>query len=243
MSPEAPTFDFGLSSGTTLLLELEPPLEALYSEVDTGTLFRLGQAIQPLARPGTGESLLAELRYWARFLGQLEDRPGADTTKVGRFRKVLEQLADRLGSSYDRLVDPLARDPWLAAASGNSSPLEDLEAGPVLRLWEALDGDTRRRHTRRWQRQLAPFQAAADALLRLARDSVAWEEESVGPEGLAWTLPATFNTGLLRVQPEHRGFLPLVQAGETSVGLRLLDGDSLEPVPEPHPVSVGWLAW
>ena len=243
MTDESPVFEYGLSPGTALLLDLEPLLEALYSEVDPGTLFRLGQAVRPLTRPGAGSPLVAELRYWARFLGQLEDRPGADTTKVGRFRKVLDQLAERMDTGYDGLVQPLARDPWLGAMAGADSPLGELDADRILRLWATLDTDTRRRHTGRWQRQLAPFQAAADALLRLARDSIAWEEEAIGPDGRAWTLPESFSTGLVRIRPGRAGYLPVVQAGHGSMGLRLLDADTLEPPAEPLTVAVGWFAW
>ena len=243
MTHEAPTFDYGLSTGTALLLDLEPLLEALYTEVDPGTLFRLGHVVHPLTRPGAGVPLVGELRYWANFLGQLEDRPGADTTKVGRFRKVLEQLAERLDSGYEGLVDPLARDPWLGAVAGSASPLSEQGPDAILRLWENLDPDTRRRHTARWQRQLAPFQAAADALLRLARDSITWEEETVGAEGLAWMLPDSYCTGLVRMRPERAGHLPVLQAGQGSVGVRLLDADTLEPPAEPVQLAVGWFAW
>jgi hypothetical protein len=243
MTQPETAFDFGLSSGTELLLELEPLLESLYAEVDACTLYRLGQALTPLTRPGAGDQLTGELRFWAGFLERLENRPGADATKVGRFRKVLEQLDQRLGHSYDRLVDPLARDPWLTAASGRSTAFDFGEPSRVFRLWEGLDSETRRRCTAAWQRQLAPFQAAADALLRLARDSLDTEKQVIEPQGRVWTLPEAFTTGLLRARPEQAGFLPLVESGGGSVSLRILEAERLVALEEPVEVTIGWLAW
>lgn len=237
-------FEFPLTPGMAALLDLEELMAALAQARSGGdprwchlVAARLGERLPALGPDGLAATLLPEAQYWIRFLDSLAERPGADGGKVSRMRAALGSLTERLAADWPDYFRCLQRDPWLA-------PYMDASVGTDLRAsartWAALGDEDRRRRLEGWENKLEPLGTLAEAVLRLTRDSLQWQEMAVPPEGATVSLPAAPATGLVRVRPSAEGHVPALTPAGPSSTLRILAGPDLDCPPDPVQASLGW---
>jgi cell division FtsZ-interacting protein ZapD len=244
LTDAADAFEFPLTPGMTALLDLEELMADLARARSGGdprwchlVAARLGERLPALGPDGLGETLLPEAHYWIRFLDSLAERPGADGGKVARMRAALESLTERLGADWPDYFRCLRRDPWLAPYA------EDAGAAilrPSPRAWAALGDEARGGRLEAWENKLEPLGTLAEAVLRLTRDSLQWQEMTVPPEGAAVSLPAAPATGLVRVRPGADGLVPALHREGPASTLRILAGPDLDCPPDPVQASLGW---
>jgi len=237
-------FEFPLTPGMAALLDLEELMAGLAQARSGGdprwchlVAARLGERLPALGPDGLAQTLLPEAQYWIRFLDSLAERPGADGGKVSRMRAALDSLTERLAADWPDYFRCLQRDPWLTPyMDGTGAP--DLRPSP--RTWAALGDEERRRRLEGWENKLEPLGTLAEAVLRLTRDSLQWQEKAVPPEGTAVDLPAAPATGLARVRPSAEGHIPALTREGSAATLRILAGPDLDCPPDPVQASLGW---
>jgi cell division FtsZ-interacting protein ZapD len=237
-------FEFPLTRGMTALLDLEELVAGLAqarSRPDPRWCHlmaaRLGEWLPGLGPDDLTQTLLPEAQHWIRFLEDLAERPGADGGKVARMRGALHSLSERLAADWPEYFRSLQRDSWLAPYL---APTDEGGPRPCPRTWAALGEEGRGQRLAAWEDQLEPLGTLAEAVLRLTRDSLQWQEMAIPPEGTALDLPASPATGLVRVLPPQEGQIPAFSGPGPASTIRILAATELDSPPDPVQATLGW---
>jgi len=237
-------YEFPLSQGMSALLGLEELAACLTRARESADIHwthlvatRLGARLSALGPEGLDQTLLPEAQQWIAFLDAVAERPAADGGKVARMRGALQRLTDRLATDWPDYFRCLERDPWLAPYSdaGNTEGLR-----PSPRLWAALERTDLESRLESWEQRLEPLATLAEAVLRLTRDSLQWQELTIPPQGVPVALPAEPATGLVQVQTADNRHVPGISGLTTVPTLRLLTTPEMAAPDGDIPLQVGW---
>ena len=131
----------------------------------------------------------------------------------------MASLVQRLTADWADYLAHLHRDPWLA---GYTAEADGPGIGPGCQAWAALAAAARDERLSAWQANLEPLSTLAEAVLRLTRDSLQWQNRVIPAAGLSCPLPEAPCSGLLRVRPETEGAIArLSGTGADALGTTL----------------------